>query len=212
MANMYFFSLQSAPELSLDAKLREHVSSKSGQKVPYAIIRGTVQPIGTPIASVMSPSVTGVIQVIKLKWVPSSLCRIAWPNRFSFGQRASNNARRSWFLDGTEKIIPCVVERGAIQNCQWRCRCGDCRCSLIRNLGWVDRKWHSLRIESKLDNFIPFARYGYRSRQLWTIGIVVLRSPIWFFLGRTTTWISNHWGNFAWWQFCHGRRWIGSGR
>lgn len=32
------------------------------------MIRGTVTPIGTPIQSVIAPSVTGVVQVIKLRY------------------------------------------------------------------------------------------------------------------------------------------------
>uniref|UniRef100_A0A1A9X0D7 RING-type E3 ubiquitin transferase n=1 Tax=Glossina brevipalpis TaxID=37001 RepID=A0A1A9X0D7_9MUSC len=58
--------LRKAPQLPLDNDLKRHVAKQKDQKVPYAVIRGTVTPIGVPMRSVMSPSVTGVLQVIKL--------------------------------------------------------------------------------------------------------------------------------------------------
>lgn len=79
-------------------------------------------------------------------------------------------------------------------------------------LGESTTNLHHQRIDCDLDNFISLNRYGYRSRQLWTVGVVVFRSPLWFFLGRTTAWIPNHRGDFARWQFRHGCWWIGCGR
>uniref|UniRef100_A0A1B0A2J7 RING-type E3 ubiquitin transferase n=1 Tax=Glossina pallidipes TaxID=7398 RepID=A0A1B0A2J7_GLOPL len=58
--------LRKAPQLPLDNDLKRYVGKQKDQKVPYAVIRGTVTPIGVPMRSVMSPSVTGVLQVIKL--------------------------------------------------------------------------------------------------------------------------------------------------
>ncbi|XP_037881750.1 mitochondrial E3 ubiquitin protein ligase 1 isoform X2 [Glossina fuscipes] len=58
--------LRKAPQLPLDSDLKRYVGKQKDQKVPYAVIRGTVTPIGIPMRSVMSPSVTGVLQVIKL--------------------------------------------------------------------------------------------------------------------------------------------------
>lgn len=58
--------LKDAPQLSLDSDLKELIREQKSKKIPYAVVRGTVVPIGAPIQSVMSPSVTGVIQVIKL--------------------------------------------------------------------------------------------------------------------------------------------------
>lgn len=58
-----------APQLSLDSNLSQHVASHSHGKIPYVIIRGTVKPIGQPLQSIMTPSVTGVLQIIKVKWI-----------------------------------------------------------------------------------------------------------------------------------------------
>lgn len=54
--------------MNIDKNLYDHVASQKDKKVPYAIVRGTVTPIGTPLQSIMSPSVTGVLQVIKVKY------------------------------------------------------------------------------------------------------------------------------------------------
>lgn len=67
MSGEPFYHFQKASQLQIDSNLKEHVKSQSNQKVPYAVIRGTVLPIGTPIQSVIAPSVTGVIQTIKLR-------------------------------------------------------------------------------------------------------------------------------------------------
>lgn len=48
--------------------MKEIVKNSPDGKISYGIIRGTVKPIGQPIQSVMSPSVTGVLQVIKLRF------------------------------------------------------------------------------------------------------------------------------------------------
>lgn len=58
---------QDAPQLNIDKDLPEYVGAQKDKKVPYAIVRGTVAPIGKPLQSMMSPSVTGVLQVIKVK-------------------------------------------------------------------------------------------------------------------------------------------------
>lgn len=58
---------QDAQQLNIDKDLSEHVGAQKDKKIPYAIVRGTVQPIGTPLQSIMSPSVTGVLQVITVK-------------------------------------------------------------------------------------------------------------------------------------------------
>lgn len=42
------------------------MATRPENKVQYAVVRGTVKPIGPPMHSVLSPSVTGVLQVIKL--------------------------------------------------------------------------------------------------------------------------------------------------
>lgn len=59
-------NLKNAPQIPIDADLKKLLESKKDKKIPYAVIRGTVIPVGVPIRSVMSPSVTGVVQVIKL--------------------------------------------------------------------------------------------------------------------------------------------------
>ncbi|XP_073842026.1 mitochondrial E3 ubiquitin protein ligase 1 [Musca autumnalis] len=58
--------LKGAPQLTIDKDLKEFVAKQKDSKVPYAVVRGIVTPIGVPMRSVMSPSVTGVLQVIKL--------------------------------------------------------------------------------------------------------------------------------------------------
>lgn len=59
--------IKDAPQLSLDSNLSHHVASQSDKKIPYVIIRGTVKPMGQPLQSIMTPSVTGVLQIIKVK-------------------------------------------------------------------------------------------------------------------------------------------------
>lgn len=61
--------LQVAKQYSIDENLKDIVKQSKDGKISYGIIRGTVKPIGQPIQSVMSPSVTGVLQVIKLRFV-----------------------------------------------------------------------------------------------------------------------------------------------
>ncbi|KAG4078824.1 hypothetical protein HA402_015414 [Bradysia odoriphaga] len=58
--------LKIAKQYPVDDSLKEIVKQSPDGKINYGIIRGTVKPIGQPIQSVMSPSVTGVLQVIKL--------------------------------------------------------------------------------------------------------------------------------------------------
>lgn len=59
-------ALKEAPQLAIDESLLERLK-KSNNKIQYGVIRGVVTPIGTPLKSVMSPSVTGVLQMLKLK-------------------------------------------------------------------------------------------------------------------------------------------------
>lgn len=61
------FSLQVAKQYPIDENLKDIVRNSKDGKINYGIIRGTVKPIGEPMRSVMSPSVTGVLQVIKLR-------------------------------------------------------------------------------------------------------------------------------------------------
>lgn len=64
---LFCFIFKEAPQLTIDKQLTEYVGAQKDKKVPYVIVRGTVSPIGTPLQSIMSPSVTGVLQVIKVK-------------------------------------------------------------------------------------------------------------------------------------------------
>lgn len=61
------FLAQDAPQLNIDNDLSNYVAAQKDKKIPYAIVRGTVSPIGKPLQSIMSPSVTGVLQIIKVK-------------------------------------------------------------------------------------------------------------------------------------------------
>lgn len=58
-------ALKEAPQLAIDESLTGKLKC-SDNKIRYGVIRGTVTPIGTPLKSVMSPSVTGVLQIMKL--------------------------------------------------------------------------------------------------------------------------------------------------
>lgn len=60
------FLLKEAPQLAIDGNLKQHVASQNDKKIPYVVLRGNVTPIGIPITSVMAPTVTGVLQVMKL--------------------------------------------------------------------------------------------------------------------------------------------------
>lgn len=70
-SSIVHFFLQIAKQYPIDESLKEIVKQSPDGKINYGIIRGTVKPIGQPIQSVMSPSVTGVLQVIKLRFVYS---------------------------------------------------------------------------------------------------------------------------------------------
>lgn len=63
----FYYLCQVAKQYSIDENLKEIIKQSRDGKINYGIIRGTVKPIGQPIHSVMSPSVTGVLQVIKLR-------------------------------------------------------------------------------------------------------------------------------------------------
>ncbi|KAJ6644431.1 Mitochondrial E3 ubiquitin protein ligase 1 [Pseudolycoriella hygida] len=58
--------LKVAKQYPIDENLINTVKQSKDGKIGYGIIRGTVKPIGQPIQSIMSPSVTGVLQVVKL--------------------------------------------------------------------------------------------------------------------------------------------------
>ncbi|XP_055603569.1 mitochondrial E3 ubiquitin protein ligase 1 [Uranotaenia lowii] len=58
-------ALKEAPQISVDENLNDRLRKNDG-KIKYAVIRGTVTPIGQPLNCVMSPTVTGVLQVMKL--------------------------------------------------------------------------------------------------------------------------------------------------
>lgn len=52
--------------MNIDNDLVEYVAGQKDSKIiPYAVVRGTVAPMGTPLKSVKS-SVSGVLQVIKV--------------------------------------------------------------------------------------------------------------------------------------------------
>lgn len=59
-------TLQAAPQYNIDSELKSIVSRQNDKKVPYAVIRGTVTPLGVPLRSSFVPSVSGVLQIIKL--------------------------------------------------------------------------------------------------------------------------------------------------
>ncbi|XP_037721202.1 mitochondrial E3 ubiquitin protein ligase 1-like [Drosophila subpulchrella] len=58
--------LRSAPQYKIDEKLKTLVELQPDKKIPYAVIRGTVKPIGDPLQSSLGPSVSGVLQIVKL--------------------------------------------------------------------------------------------------------------------------------------------------
>ncbi|XP_064552480.1 mitochondrial E3 ubiquitin protein ligase 1 [Drosophila montana] len=58
--------LREAPQYNIDGDLKNIVSRQQDKKIPYAVIRGTVTPIGVPLRSSFVPSVSGVLQIVKL--------------------------------------------------------------------------------------------------------------------------------------------------
>ncbi|EDV38877.1 uncharacterized protein Dana_GF25023 [Drosophila ananassae] len=58
--------LKTAPQYSIDGDLKSVVEKHRDKKIPYAVIRGTVTPIGVPLRSNLVPSVSGVLQIVKL--------------------------------------------------------------------------------------------------------------------------------------------------
>ncbi|EDW79412.1 uncharacterized protein Dwil_GK20428 [Drosophila willistoni] len=58
--------LKSASQYNIDGDLKGIVEKQHDKKVPYAVIRGTVTPIGVPLRSTLVPSVSGVLQIVKL--------------------------------------------------------------------------------------------------------------------------------------------------
>jgi hypothetical protein len=59
--------LQNAPVLELNYDLKEIVKTHKDQKLPYVVIRGEVEALGSPITSVNNHSVTGAIQKLSMK-------------------------------------------------------------------------------------------------------------------------------------------------
>ncbi|XP_037933704.1 mitochondrial E3 ubiquitin protein ligase 1 [Teleopsis dalmanni] len=58
--------LKNAETVSINKDLKDYVAKQEDKKIPYAVIRGTVRPLGVPLRSVMAPAVTGVVQIMKL--------------------------------------------------------------------------------------------------------------------------------------------------
>ncbi|XP_052847282.1 mitochondrial E3 ubiquitin protein ligase 1 [Drosophila gunungcola] len=58
--------LKTAPQYNIDGQLKSVVDQQHDKKIPYAVIRGTVTPIGVPLRSSLVPSVSGVLQIVKL--------------------------------------------------------------------------------------------------------------------------------------------------
>lgn len=58
--------LKAAPQYNIDGDLKSVVERQRDKKIPYAVIRGTVTPIGVPLRSSLVPSVSGVLQIVKL--------------------------------------------------------------------------------------------------------------------------------------------------
>ncbi|XP_001352428.2 mitochondrial E3 ubiquitin protein ligase 1 [Drosophila pseudoobscura] len=58
--------LKTAPQYNIDGDLKSIVERQQTKSIPYAVIRGTVTPIGVPLRSSLVPSVSGVLQIVKL--------------------------------------------------------------------------------------------------------------------------------------------------
>ncbi|XP_017843810.2 mitochondrial E3 ubiquitin protein ligase 1 [Drosophila busckii] len=58
--------LRAAPQYNIDSDLKSLVARQRDKKIPYAVIRGTVTPMGVPLRSSFVPSVSGVLQIVKL--------------------------------------------------------------------------------------------------------------------------------------------------
>ncbi|KRF99751.1 uncharacterized protein Dwil_GK26989 [Drosophila willistoni] len=58
--------LKSAAQVPIDGDLRSALEKQQDKKIPFAVIRGTVTPIGPPIRSTLVPGVSGVLQIMKL--------------------------------------------------------------------------------------------------------------------------------------------------
>ncbi|EDV96805.1 mitochondrial E3 ubiquitin protein ligase 1 [Drosophila grimshawi] len=58
--------LKAAPQYNIDGELKNIVARQHDKKIPYAVIRGTVTPIGVPLRSSFVPTVSGVLQIVKL--------------------------------------------------------------------------------------------------------------------------------------------------
>lgn len=59
--------LQNAPVLELNCDLNEIVKTHKNKKLPYVVIRGEVEALGSPITSVNNHSITGAIQKLSMK-------------------------------------------------------------------------------------------------------------------------------------------------
>lgn len=52
--------------MNIDKELIKYVAIQKDKKLPYVVLRGTVTPMGTPLKSIKSDGVSGVLQVIKV--------------------------------------------------------------------------------------------------------------------------------------------------
>lgn len=59
--------LQNAPVLELNNDLKEIVKTHKNQELPYVVIRGEIEALGSPITSVNNHSITGAIQKLSIK-------------------------------------------------------------------------------------------------------------------------------------------------
>jgi hypothetical protein len=64
---MCFDVLQNAPVLKLNYDLKDIVKTHQNQKLPYVVIRGEVEALGSPITSVNNHNITGAIQKLSMK-------------------------------------------------------------------------------------------------------------------------------------------------
>jgi E3 ubiquitin-protein ligase MUL1 len=59
--------LQNAPVLELNDDLKEMVNTHQDKKLPYVVIRGEVEALGSPVTSINDKSITGAIQKLSMK-------------------------------------------------------------------------------------------------------------------------------------------------
>ncbi|CAH1969217.1 unnamed protein product [Acanthoscelides obtectus] len=59
--------IQGAPYLTIDKELKEIVETHPEGRLSYVSVRGTIKPIGNPIVSINNPTITGVVQLLRIK-------------------------------------------------------------------------------------------------------------------------------------------------